>query len=182
MDTYINCRYREVYLEYAPQLLRFAEKFVSQFYAEDIVHDVFLKLWDKQIFLLPENELRRVLYVAVKNACIDLLRRSSLELEYLDERRIQLQLDELEFFESSDEWFMQKDLLRFLMQKIEELPERSREIFKMSYLEGMKAAEIAEQLNISTRTVENQLYRALIFLRKSTSHFFISIFILLCKN
>jgi RNA polymerase sigma-70 factor (ECF subfamily) len=182
MDTYINCRYREVYLEYAPQLLRFAEKFVSQFYAEDIVHDVFLKLWDKQIFLLPENELRRVLYVAVKNACIDLLRKSALEQEYIDKRRLQLQLDELAFFESSDELFMRKDLLRILLQKIEELPERSREIFKMSYLEGMKAAEIAEQLNISTRTVENHLYRALIFLRKVTSHFFIYLFILLSKN
>ncbi|MDR0699001.1 MAG: RNA polymerase sigma-70 factor [Tannerella sp.] len=182
MDTYINCRYREVYLEYAPLLLRFAEKFVSQFYAEDIVHDVFLKLWDKQIFLLPENELKRVLYVAVKNACIDLLRRFALEQEYIDERRIQLQLDELDFFEASDELFMRKDLLHLLLQKIEELPERSREIFKMSYLEGMKTTEIAEQLNISTRTVENHLYRALIFLRKATSHFFIYLFILLSKN
>ena len=44
-------------------LMRFAEKFVSGFFAEDIVHDVFLKLWDKQVFRLPENDLKRVLYV-----------------------------------------------------------------------------------------------------------------------
>lgn len=42
-------------------LMRFAEKFVSGFFAEDIVHDVFLKLWDKQVFRLPENDLKRVL-------------------------------------------------------------------------------------------------------------------------
>ena len=47
-------------------LMRFAEKFVSGFFAEDIVHDVFLKLWDKQVFRLPENDLKRVLYVRPK--------------------------------------------------------------------------------------------------------------------
>ena len=40
-------QYRHIYTEYAPMLMRFAEKFVSGFFAEDIVHDVFLKLWDK---------------------------------------------------------------------------------------------------------------------------------------
>ena len=50
-------QYRHIYTEYAPMLMRFAEKFVSGFFAEDIVHDVFLKLWDKQVFRLPENDL-----------------------------------------------------------------------------------------------------------------------------
>ena len=54
-------RYQHIYTEYAPMLIRFAEKFVSGFFAEDIVHDVFLKLWDKQVFRLPENDLKRVL-------------------------------------------------------------------------------------------------------------------------
>ena len=46
--------YQHIYLKYGPMLLRFAEKFVSELFAEDIVQDVFLKLWDKQIFILPE--------------------------------------------------------------------------------------------------------------------------------
>ena len=50
-------QYQHIYTEYAPMLMRFAEKFVSGFFAEDIVHDVFLKLWDKQVFRLPENDL-----------------------------------------------------------------------------------------------------------------------------
>lgn len=45
-DQTTNC-YQRIYMEYAPMLLRFAGKFVSGFFAEDIVHDVFLKLWDK---------------------------------------------------------------------------------------------------------------------------------------
>lgn len=136
-----NC-YQRIYMEYAPMLLRFAGKFVSGFFAEDIVHDVFLKLWDKQVFLLPDDDLKRILYVAVRNACIDHLRRLNMEQEILDHRALQLKLEELDYFESSDELFMRKDLLELLMKKVEELPGRSQEIFRLSYLNGMKAAEI----------------------------------------
>lgn len=177
-DRTTNC-YQRIYLEYAPMLLRFAGKFVSGFFAEDIVHDVFLKLWDRQVFLLPDEDLKRILYVAVRNACIDHLRRSNMEQEILDRRAIQLKLDELDYFESSDELFMRQDLMLLLMKKVEELPERNREIFRLSYLKGLKAAEIAKQLDISVRTVENQLYRSLLYLRKHCSHLFYYFFTLI---
>ena len=177
-DQTTNC-YQRIYMEYAPMLLRFAGKFVSGFFAEDIVHDVFLKLWDKQVFLLPDDELKRILFVAVRNACIDHLRRSNMEQEILDHRAVQLKLEELDYFESSDELFMRKDLLELLMKKVAELPERSQEIFRLSYLKGMKAAEIAEQLGLSVRTVENQLYRSLLYLRKHCSHLFFYLFTLI---
>lgn len=170
--------YKHIYLEYAPMLFQFAKKFVSDFFAEDIVHDVFLKLWDKQVFLLPDNELRRILYVSVRNACLDHLRRLNMEQEIIDHRAIQLKLDELDYFESSDELFMRKDIMDILMKRIGELPERSQEIFRMSYLEGLKAVEIAERLNLSVRTVENSLYRSLLHLRKKCSHLFIFLFML----
>ena len=177
-DQTTNC-YQRIYMEYAPMLLRFAGKFVSGFFAEDIVHDVFLKLWDKQVFLLPDDDLKRILFVAVRNACIDHLRRSNMEQEILDHRAVQLKLEELDYFESSDELFMRKDLLELLMKKVAELPERSQEIFRLSYLKGMKAAEIAEQLGLSVRTVENQLYRSLLYLRKLCSHLFFYLFTLI---
>ena len=170
--------YQHIYTEYAPMLMRFAEKFVSGFFAEDIVQDVFLKLWDKQVFRLPESDLKRVLYVSVRNACLDYLRRMNMEQEIIDHRALQLKLDELDFFEASDELFMRKDLLDLLMKKVAELPERSQEVFRMSYLEGLKAAEIAERLNLSVRTVENLLYRSLLYLRKNCSNLFLLIFLL----
>ena len=171
-------QYQHIYMEYAPMLMRFAEKFVSGFFAEDVVHDVFLKLWDKQVFRLPENDLKRVLYVTVRNACLDHLRRVSLEQDIIDRRALQLKLEELDFFEASDELFMRQDLLDLLMKKVAELPERSREVFRMSYLEGLKAAEIAERLDLSVRTVENLLYRSLLYLRKNCSNLFLLIFLL----
>jgi RNA polymerase sigma-70 factor (ECF subfamily) len=168
-DKQIIEHYRQLYIEYAPQLLRFAGKFVSLFYAEDIVHDVFLKLWDRQVFLLPVAEVRRILYVAVKNACIDQLRKLYHEHDYIDKYSLQLKIEELNFFEASDELFMQKDLMNLLLKKVDELPKRCQEIFRLSYIEGLKNSEIAKQLNLSVRTVENQLYRALLFLKKNSS-------------
>ena len=158
-------------------LLRFAEKFVSPFFAEDIVHDVFLKIWDKQVFKLPENEVKNILYASVRNACIDHLRHISLEQELVDKRALQLKLDELSYFEHSQELFMRKDLMEHIMQKVSELPEGKQKIFRLSYIEGKKASEIAQELNISTRTVENQLYRTLLYLRKALSSSFIYLFI-----
>lgn len=168
--------YQRIYIEYAPMLLRFAGKFISRFLAEDIVHDVFLKLWDKQVFRLPDEDLKRILYVAVRNACIDHLRHFNMEQEILDNRSVQLKLDELDYFESSEELFMRRDLLEFLMKKVEELPTKGQEIFRLSYLKGMKSVEIAEQLGLSVRTVENQLYRSLLYLRKHCSHLFFYLF------
>ena len=61
-------QYRRIYTEYAPMLMRFAEKFVSGIFAEDIVHDVILNLRDKKVILLAERDLKRVHYVSVRKA------------------------------------------------------------------------------------------------------------------
>ena len=139
------------------------------------MQDVFLRIWDKQVFLLSESEVKNILFVAVRNACIDHLRRISLEQEFADKRAIQLKLDELSFYDGADELFMRKDLIAHVMAKINELPEKRRK-FLLSYMEGLKAAEIAERLNLSTRTVENQLYRTLLFLRKELQTAFVYLF------
>lgn len=162
--------YHNIYIEYAPMLIRFAEKFVSAGYAEDMVHDVFLKFWDKPAFDLPEKELKRVLFTSVRNICIDYLRRLNLETEIVNTKRIQLQIDELFYAENLENLYLQKDLVGILMKKIDELPEKGREIFKLAYIEGMKASEIAEEMGISVRTVETHLYRSLQYLRKHCSH------------
>ena len=62
------------------------------------------------------------------------------------------------------------------MKKVAELPERSREVFRMSYLEGLKAAEIAERLDLFVLTFGNLLYRSLLYLRKNCSYLFLLIF------
>jgi RNA polymerase sigma-70 factor (ECF subfamily) len=149
---------------YAPALIRFARTF-APLYAEDMVHDVFLKIWETPVFDLPDGELKRILFASVRNACIDRIRRTQTENRILGEQ-LQLQADELAFAENADDLYLRNDLMAFVMKKIEELPEKSREVFLKSYIDGWKASEIAEQMNLSVRTVENHLYRALVYLRK----------------
>lgn len=162
--------FQTIYIKYSRDLFYFACKFVSNSFAEDIVHTVFLRLWDKQAFCLSEEDLRRYLYISVRNLCIDHLRRSSVEQDALEKKRVQLKLDELDYYEDVDKSLILKDQMEQLLKKIEDLPPKTCEIFKMAYLKDMKNAEIAEQLGISVRTVENQLYRALLVLRKNCSH------------
>lgn len=162
--------FQNTYLKYAPSLLGFARKFVLNYQAEDIVHDVFLRFWDKKLLFLSDQELKPLLFTAVRNACIDHLRRLVLSKKVEDKRIISLKLEELDYYKAPDELYIHKNLLEVVMKKANDLPERNREIFYLSYFTGLKANEIAEKMNISIRTVENQLYKALIFLRKHCSH------------
>ena len=179
MDTFATekDRYKEVYLSTGYALLNFARKFVPEFYAEDIVHDVYLRFWDKQIYKLPNEELRSLLYTAVRNACIDHLRKLQTEQEFIDQHAVQLTLEEICLYESSEEKIMKQDLFLQFLKQSEALPERTRQVFKLSYVDGLRNNEIAEQLGLSVHAVENQLYRALLYLRKHCARY---LYIFLC--
>lgn len=175
-DELLLMMYKHIYIEYTPALISFARKFVATEAAEDLVQDLFVKLWDKQIFFLPENEIRRILYVALRNLCINYINRQVIEKKALDVRVYQLKIDELNYYRPEDEDNLQENLLNQILNHIEKLPPQSREIFKMSYFQNMKAAEIAKNLNISVRTVENHLYRSLLFLKKNCGKLLIFLF------
>ena len=164
--------YKALYMKYAPMLLRFANKLSPFAIAEDIVHDVFMNVWEKKIFLLPDHDIKKILYVAVRNACIDHLRRLALERKFADQQAIQLKLDELDFYSSAEHLFMRDDLMEHIRKQVNKLPERQRQIFCLFYLQGLQSNEIARKLNLSVRTIENQLYRARLILRKKAHAYF----------
>ena len=76
-----------------------------------------LKYGTNKCFCYQNQRLKSILFVAVRNACIDHLRRISLEQEFADKRAIQLKLDELSFYDGADELFMRKDLMAHVMAK-----------------------------------------------------------------
>ncbi|SEM56022.1 RNA polymerase sigma-70 factor, ECF subfamily [Olivibacter domesticus] len=159
-------------MKYAPMLLRFANKFAPFSIAEDIVHDVFMNVWGKKIFLSPDCEIKKILYKAVQNAGIDYLRRLALEQKFVDQQAIQLKLKELDFYSSAEHLFMRDDLMEHLHKQVNKLPERQRQIFYLFYSQGLQSNEIARKLNLSVRTIENQLYRARLILRKKSHAYF----------
>ena len=143
----------------------FARRFVTEKFAEDIVQDVFVRVWQQGRFRLPSEELSRYLYRSVLNACRNSIRHELVVSRYVRTSLAELRLGEVEYeLRILDEPRNEReDVLRAL---IEQLPERCREVFRLSWYEDLKSAEIAERLGISHRTVDAQLYKALRFLRE----------------
>ena len=176
MDTsknYISVsrdNFEEIYLLYFPRLLRFARKYViSQEDAENIVQDVFVSLWESREELQIRVSLIAYLLTLIKTRCIDHLRKQ----EYVEERNrkmqedyvldIQMKLQSLEAFNQSVG--VDTELEKLISEAINSLPAKCREIFWMNKMEGKKHKDIAEELQISLKTVENQIGIALKKLR-----------------
>ncbi len=116
--------------------------------AEDIVEDCFVKLWEHE----PRNQ-EAYLYATVRNACIDILRKSRLVED--------IEPSDLENIITDDEAKSRSEKEARLWTAIDNLPEKCRKIFLMSKRDGMKYREIAEELCISEKTVEHQISKAL---------------------
>lgn len=176
-DYQIRLEYfHKIYIQYSKELNQHASRYVGIYEGEDIVQDVFLRIWDKQLYILPDEEIRKMLFVSVRNKCIDFLRKQ-VPQEDIERQEIQLKIEELLWQEKKEEYTFDQEKMDLLMAKINELPEKCRKIFCMSYLDNLKNNDIARIENLSIRTVENQLYRAVQTLRKSCSHILASLFL-----
>lgn len=170
--------FQTFYLQHAGELIFFARKFVDIHTAEDLVHDIFLKIWDKKSTIIVEGNVRNYLLSMVKHACYDYLKHQQVEDTFLNKTFYQLKLDELKFHESPVDYVWDNDKIEAVYASIEQLPSKSRHIFKKAYLEGKKHADIARELGISVRTVETHVYKALKFLRDRLTILFPFIFLI----
>lgn len=164
-------KFEKLYKELAPALVLYARKYVDTVTAEDIVQDTFLKIWNKHTFLLQSNNLKAYLYRSVQHGCLDYLRHQQIEEDYLSAAVTRLKIEEIHHFES-DDIYADKQQLEKIYKELEKLPPKCKEIFLMYYIEERKAEEIAQLQQISKRTVETQLYRALKKLRNALLIFF----------
>lgn len=169
--------FEQIYLSYFSKMKRFAQEYVlSDEDAENIVQDVFLDLWEKKELLpLPLNILA-YLFTSIKNKCIDFLRHKILQKGIVSKMQEEYKLTlQLKYYslEELDEAFFEKDDVECAISKaINSLPERCREIFLKSKIEGKKQKEIAEEMNVSINTVETQMGIAYKKLRSELKEFF----------
>jgi len=161
--------FREIYLKYAPIMQTFVSKFTDRTTAEDLVQDVFMQIWVAHETLSINESLQSYLFRATRNRCINYLEHLKVEASYEAHEVINLQIREAEFFQSPEQLLIRQEQLDRVRREIEKLPEKSRKVFKMAYDDDMKAAEIAKKLQLSVRTVETQLYKALKTLRSAFS-------------
>ena len=135
--------------------------------AREIVQDFFVKLYEKRHNLSVETSVKSYLYRSVYNCCLNYLNQRNIQDKHL--KNIDLERVDEDNLESE---ISSVELQYRIHQIIEELPARCRKIFKMNRLEGIKNEEIATQLNLSKRTVETQISKALKILRKRLSDYF----------
>src|SRR5262245_51008621 len=129
--------------------------------AEEIVQEVFLRVWRARASLDPEQSLRAYLYRAARNTALNQLKRRRLETRWL----IEAAAAPAPLAVDADQETQVNELQTALQNALESLPERCRLVFTMSRHQGLTYAEIATALGISVKTVETQIGRALKLLR-----------------
>jgi len=126
--------------------------------AKEIVQDTFLKIWEKREMINPSGSLQAFLFSVSYHTAIDLIRKRFKDDQY--RTYIQTQFPDYESTKEEEPVYYQ-ELNRMLDKIVGELPEQRKKIYLLSREEGLSHKEIAEKLNISVKTVENQITLAL---------------------
>jgi RNA polymerase sigma-70 factor (ECF subfamily) len=134
--------------------------------AEDLVQDVFLRIWQTRDRLDGNGSLRNLLYRSAHNAAINFLKHRTVEGRWQRERTSSVELTT-----SQDDPASFREVSTAVDHALAALPERCRTIFLMSRRQGLSYAEIAATLGLSVKTVETQMGRALKSLRAQLGQF-----------
>ena len=159
--------FEDLFKQYYAQLVVYACKFVTDTdIAREIVQDFFVRLFEKRQTLSIDISVKSYLYRSVYNCCINYINQRNIQDKHL--KSIDLDRDDEENLENE---INTVELQQRIYEVIDSLPARCQKIFKMNRLEGLKNEEIAEQLNLSKRTVETQISKALKILRQKLADY-----------
>lgn len=130
--------------------------------AEEIVQSAFLSVWEKRHSLDIKTSLKSYLYTMVRNTSLNVIKHEKIKQKYVGEA---LAVEERSY-ESVTQSVLSAELEERIYQAMDVLPEQCRLVFKLSRFEELKYAEIADQLDISVKTVENHMGKALKIMRE----------------
>lgn len=151
--------FKELYLLYFDRLYKFAFSILhSSEFAEEAVNDVFLNIWQKRSRLKTIDNLTNYLYISTKNTAFNYLSKFRKERNTtLDEVLVRFEVDEL----TPETAFFTSEVRTEIEQAINQLPPKTKLVFQMAKVEGLKYKEIAEVLNISVNTIDNHIATAI---------------------
>lgn len=151
-----------IFRKYYQSLCNYANSMLKELdEAEEIVQNLFSGIWEKRTDLEINVSLKSYLYRAVHNHCLNRIKHLKIRGEYEQYANNYFESS----YESVSQTIMKNELELKIEEAIEKLPEQCRVIFRLSRFEELKYHEIAEQLGISPKTVENQVGKALKILR-----------------
>ena len=130
--------------------------------AEEIVQSTFMLVWEKRETLAIRTSVKPYLYAMVRNACLNALKHERIKQRHAGEEIAVAERSH----DSVTHTIVSNELEVRIREAMEELPEQCRMVFKLSRFEELRYAEIADQLNISVKTVENHMGKALKIMRE----------------
>lgn len=158
--------FKHLYIEHHGSLCRFARRFVkSNQTAEDVVQDVFLRLWERWKYRRPKGEAAHYLYRAVRYGAIDVLRHQRVVDEWASQRLNAISVAPPNPFTGPYEGINRTELEVAVRNSLEALPDGRRNVFELSRSHGLTHAEIAEAMDLPVRRVERHVSLSLARLR-----------------
>lgn len=159
--------FQTLFRKYYSAMCHFANQFLSDSeLAEEIVQDMFVKIWEKRSVLNIETSVKHYFFRSVRNHCLNQIQHDKIRKQYASKvlEAAQQEMD-------TGQYFLEVDLIQRIEKSIDALPPKRKEIFRLSREQGLKYKEIAETLDISVKTVEAQMGLALKYLREELKDF-----------
>lgn len=155
--------FHELFTRYAPRIYSFSyQYFKNKDDAQELVQRVFMKIWDKRNKIDTSQNIKSYIFRIAANAIYDSIRKRNIEYVFQNYACIHQPDNPDQTLQS----VIYNDLSHIITTLLQYLPEQQRTVFKLSKIDGLTNDEISVKLNLSKRTVENHLYRALAFLKK----------------
>ncbi|WET68718.1 RNA polymerase sigma-70 factor [Sphingobacterium sp.] len=165
--------FAELFSRYKVSIFQHAFLFYQDYdKAQDVVQELFLKLWQKRTEINVQSSLKGYIHKATRHLILNQLAHvevvEKFNSYYLDAHP--------EGVNEVEEKLQEKELLEILQQKIDSMPRKMQKIFKMSREEELSHKEISEKLNIAPKTVRQQIYNALLLLKSNLKYLFLFFF------
>lgn len=171
--------FEQLFKSHFAYLCHFAGQYVQdRDAAQDICQQVFIRLWEKREEMDPNQSIPSYLFTAVKNRCLNHLR----DTKKYRSKILDLDCGDLDFSREDQDLLAAEELQRRIEEALASLPDKCRAVFERSRYRQMKYQEIAEELDISPKTVEAHMSKALKTLREALSDYELGLLLLwLCQ-
>lgn len=157
--VYIFNTYYDRLINYAGRIVRDEEQ------AHDLVQEAYCRLFEARRTINIQLSIQSYLYKAVYNNCMNAIKHRKVEHNYIDQELLDFYFTEIVQTPEAEVELLGEDIQSALEEAIGKLPERCREVFILSKIDELSNKEIAEKLDISVKTVEAQMTKALSRLR-----------------
>ena len=142
-----------LFMRYYPLLCAYAKQYVDFYDGQEVVQDVMVWFWENRNMQVIESSPKNYLFKAVKNRCLTLINRNELKQQIVNT------------LYADPDFYVVEELTRNIEAALSRLPESYREAFEMNRFQNMTYNEIAQKLNVLSKTVDYRIQQALKLLR-----------------